>query len=105
LFVPVVIPEKSAIKPSEYGDGVLSFGGYIQDPGIVWFPLWLLTLLFLIVLLGFLVRSYRRVLKKREAGLCIKCDYDLRCNSAGICPECGTPICQEQQKILNGSIA
>ena len=31
----------------------------------------------------------RRV--RREAGLCANCEYDLRGNTSGVCPECGTP--------------
>ncbi len=34
-----------------------------------------------------------RVLVRRELGLaCRVCDYDLKGNVSGVCPECGTPI-------------
>ena len=30
--------------------------------------------------------------KRRKRGLCVKCEYDLRGNVSGVCPECGTKI-------------
>ena len=30
-----------------------------------------------------------RIIRKREVGLCKSCEYDLRGNTSGVCPECG----------------
>ena len=51
-------------------------------------PLWItfLAVLHLTIILD-------RALRKRHVrGRCNKCDYDLRHNTSGVCPECGTEI-------------
>ena len=55
-------------------------------------------LLLLIVLFGFLPANwlvrYRRVLQaqRRSEGRCLNCGYDLKGNTSGVCPECGTSV-------------
>lgn len=66
------------------------------DPGTAPFnwsvtaPLWFLVFLFSILPACWLTRTVRRLRRKR-AGHCPKCNYDLRA-STDRCPECGTPI-------------
>ena len=33
-----------------------------------------------------------RARRRRAAGLCVWCEYDLTRNVSGVCPECGTAI-------------
>ncbi len=37
------------------------------------------------------IRGPVRRRRRRRAGLCIKCGYDLTGNESGVCPECGRP--------------
>ena len=30
--------------------------------------------------------------RRRKAGLCVNCEYDLTGNESGVCPECGTAV-------------
>ena len=32
-----------------------------------------------------------RIRRRLERGLCVRCGYDLRGSTSGVCPECGTP--------------
>ena len=60
------------------------------------FPLYI----FFIVLLPIILYPTLPIIKKRRRrkhGLCVKCAYDLTGNESGICPECGTEICNEKQ--------
>lgn len=41
--------------------------------------------------LFFLIVGIRRI-RRRRAGHCLHCDYDLTKNESGVCPECGTDI-------------
>jgi len=54
----------------------------------IWFPHWLLALVFAI-LPALWFRSFARTRKRRRLGLCAKCNYDLRASKER-CPECGT---------------
>ena len=66
----------------------LHSGGLTEH--IVMVPLWIPALLLSIApLLG--VFRWRRARKRRAAGRCVKCGYDLRA-SEGVCPECGAPF-------------
>lgn len=51
-------------------------------------PLWMPLLLFGSVSAFF----YHRLQRRRRAGHCLKCDYNLTGNTSGICPECGERI-------------
>ena len=43
-------------------------------------------------------RQLQRLYHRRvQDGLCQHCEYDLRGNISGICPECGTPLTEEQR--------
>ncbi len=82
-----------------------------QKPGMVWYtgpipqrailpyrPIWpgfaINTILFAAILwlpfAPFHLRRYVRV----KRGHCIKCNYDLRGTSGGVCPECGKELCE-----------
>jgi len=50
-----------------------------------------LQLIGAIIWVIWLLRAYRRDLKRSREGLCMSCGYDLR-HSRDRCPECGTPI-------------
>ncbi len=50
-------------------------------------PMWALLLLFGVFPVAHLLMAYRKM-KRKPAGLCPTCGYDLRA-SAGCCPECG----------------
>jgi hypothetical protein len=54
------------------------------------FPLWLATVLTLVLPTAYVARWHRDVRRQRTA-LCLTCGYDLHA-SKGRCPECGTPI-------------
>lgn len=49
-------------------------------------PLWMFAVPFAV--LSFWLRRWRR---RPEQGHCESCGYNLRANTSGICPECGTP--------------
>ena len=53
----------------------------------VYVPLWLLFA----ACVGF-VFILRCRARKKECGLCRECEYNLRGNISGICPECGQPV-------------
>lgn len=54
-------------------------------------PFWLLAILFAIApVLRWNPRRIRR--RRRLAGLCPTCGYNLTGNTSGVCPECGTAI-------------
>jgi len=44
-----------------------------------------------IIWVTWVIRTYRRELKRMREGLCMHCGYDLR-QSKDRCPECGQPI-------------
>ncbi len=51
---------------------------------------------------AFVVVSNWRIPSDRPRGLCGTCNYCLRGNLSGICPECGTPIPKEQKGMITG---
>jgi hypothetical protein len=56
-------------------------------------PIWSILLVLSILPLRTAILSWRRRRRERmrEAGLCVRCGYDLRASS-GRCPECATAI-------------
>ncbi len=66
--------------------------------------IWLPVLLILVFVLLCVVRPFIRVRRlmqlhrslqlqmKRDACLCVKCGYDVRHTTGGVCPECGWVI-------------
>jgi len=59
------------------------------DQGDVDIPLWV-PFLILALATGWLFSSDHRRRKRRGAGCCEKCRYDLTGNTTGRCPECGS---------------
>ena len=54
-------------------------------------PHWLLVVV-LLVPPGWWAVARVRGWRRRTAGLCRRCGYDLTGNVSGVCPECGTPV-------------
>ena len=110
----------SYLAPFDVGDveGYLA----VRNGSIGWYRLWIiepdsitdffapdpLVELRLGALLGicigagllFVVLSYCGRGRRDAVGICACCGYDLRGNTSGICPECGTPIPEAMQKEL-----
>ena len=53
-----------------------------------WLPLWIPTIIFLMLFLWLRYSPIHRRRKRKKLGLCVKCGYDLR-GSKERCPECG----------------
>lgn len=74
------------------GDGFFFVGNYVGPCSEIVFSYWplffLLGCLPPIAALGYVIAHADRY--RRPKGLCQRCSYDLRGNSTGICPECGT---------------
>ncbi len=70
------------------------------DHYTVWVSLWLLGGAYSILPLYVVTKGivHRRTLRTRE--LCATCRYWLIGNESGICPECGTPIPENQRAVL-----
>jgi hypothetical protein len=62
----------------QIAEGVLIIAGSLQFLGAIVWTTWI-------------IRKYRRELKRAREGLCMYCGYDLR-QSKERCPECGEPI-------------
>ena len=45
---------------------------------------------------SFFLYTRRHVRLRKKAGRCVGCDYNLRGNTSGVCPECGTTVANEQ---------
>lgn len=54
------------------------------------FPIWICVIVPMAPALGFARAA--RLLRRIRDGHCCKCEYDLRTNVTGICPECGTRV-------------
>jgi hypothetical protein len=59
---------------------------------------------FIVCLLCYLVlhTRWQRTSDSMQSSYCMKCEYDLRGNTSGRCPECGTPIDPKQFTRLLG---
>jgi hypothetical protein len=65
--------------------------GLCGSKRILALPMWSLVVIFALApLLSFLSWVQRR--RRKEAGQCLTCGYDLTGNVSGVCPECGTTI-------------
>jgi hypothetical protein len=54
-------------------------------------PLWIPLVLFAMYPTIAFIRGPARRWRRRRAGLCIRCGYDLTGNVTGVCSECGRP--------------
>ncbi len=89
-------------RPYEVGSyptdvGIARFSGYQWWPGwwmgkypYVTIPLWPMILLVGLATLRLWWRDRRCI----PAGHCLNCRYDLTGNVSGVCPECGTAVCE-----------
>ena len=74
------------------GWGLLGFFfGYNTNEIHVTIPLWFPVLVFAALPMVW-VRSARQQRRRRSAGLCPACAYNLTGNTSGVCPECGTAV-------------
>jgi len=68
---------------------VVGPAGVLHPYALLRIPYWILFVPFALVLI-YQAYILRRQLRRRRLGLCRSCGYDLRENSDGKCPECGT---------------
>jgi hypothetical protein len=66
-----------------------SFGRDHTTQRQAWLPLWLLSVLLLVLPLFRAIGWLRRHRRNRHQQ-CVSCGYDLTANTSGACPECGT---------------
>ncbi len=59
-------------------------------------PLWPLLVAFMTYPIVVVLRRILRRHRWRKHGCCLRCGYDLKGNTSGVCSECGTPIPPEQ---------
>jgi len=55
----------------------------------LWLPLWIPFVAFIAYPTVAFLRGPARRWRRRRAGRCIRCGYDLTGNESGVCPECG----------------
>lgn len=63
----------------------------------LWIPMLIVTVTWPTVLGSCCVYKSWRKHRRRLAGYCVNCAYNLNENTSGICPECGTTIKETQQ--------
>jgi hypothetical protein len=64
-------------------------GSGVMTRFVAGLPLWAVLALFMLYpAVAFLRGPYRRY-RRRVAGRCVRCGYDLTGNVSGVCPECG----------------
>ena len=85
LFLGIRSWDQSIISPSQ-GETFRARGAIV--------PLWIITVLTLVTPAVWSARWYRarRRQRRRRAGLCPDCAYDLTGNVSGACPECGRQV-------------
>ena len=92
FFGPAPVIVKEAVSDADWGMVDWSFGGFSArhspHDSMTLAPLWPVIALALVLPCFRVARMFRR---RRSAGQCSVCGYDLRA-STGRCPECGTPI-------------
>lgn len=66
-----------------------AFGGSAVHVGVVRVPAWPVIVLAAIYPTWFLIRRPLLRRRRRKAGLCVRCGYDLTGNETGVCSECG----------------
>jgi hypothetical protein len=88
----VSLPYVSALYPKIYYRNNLKTAGFLMSG--VSIPYWLLATL-LVMPPTIWIRSQINDVRARRrirSGRCAKCDYDLRLNTSGRCPECGSAV-------------
>jgi hypothetical protein len=73
----------------------------MQQSEILWIPLWMLFALFAAYPTTTFIRGPLRRWRRRRAGMCGQCAYNLTGNQSGICPECGRAICRDRERRAN----
>ena len=91
VIVPTRLPMSSkGFDPSGGVPYILDYftlNGQLVISICFWFPI----TVFSIAPLVWLTRKLRRR-RRRKRNLCVTCGYNLRGNTSGRCPECGTPV-------------
>mgnify|MGYP007037753419 CR=1 FL=1 len=64
------------------------------------FPLWAPSILLISLFVGPILCGWRAKLRSHKEIVCANCSYCLRANESGICPECGTPIPEEEKRSI-----
>lgn len=85
------VPKGLNFSYSGYGVLVLIDGGFRQSVHISFSGWMLLIVVSIYPVIVFLLWPLRRR-KRRRAGYCQTCGYDLTANTTGVCPECGTEV-------------
>ena len=95
---------KESIPPDVGGamDAVNARAAALQQirPRMWSLPLWAPTAVFAIAPVAWvpLALRRRRTNRRRAAGLCTACAYNLTGNTSAVCPECGTPVAARASK-------
>jgi hypothetical protein len=88
------LEELGLMLPSRMPMGPVKYGSVTVAHDIYTMPLWIPTSLVTALTVTLFVQARQRA---RKGGHCTKCAYDLRGNTSGICPECGTPVTDTSQ--------
>ena len=64
----------------------------IQQFQAIWIPLWMPLAFFACYPAIAFIRGPLRRWRRRRAGLCTRCAYNLTGNQSGLCPECGIKV-------------
>lgn len=99
----IIIPART--RPSVISNQNIGTFTYVRpyvrldrDPKIILIPIWIVMLLVTLMT----VILYRRIRPMLATG-CKKCGYDLRADTTGVCPECGTAISEAQKRAIAGA--
>ena len=71
---------------------------------VVYLPLWIPLVIFAAYPTFAFIRGPLRRWRRRCAGHCVRCGYDLTGNESGVCPECGRPVLRSGRNALLGPI-
>jgi hypothetical protein len=89
--------------PYTYAFAGFGWGRYADadvTTAYVSFPVWALTLIFLVSPVAWFYVRFRNA---PASNICRKCGYDLTGNVSGVCPECGTAIAKADARTRRAS--